>query len=114
MSDGNTWEYLFGLALNVYAIVFFALMWISYFIILVYNVELLDRFYLWVDGLPLLAEIIVWILLLPATIGLSVRQSTRPPAVKLIVFILIIGWTILAIYNMNKFVVDNRVTPIQG
>ena len=106
MSDSSFWSVTSTRVLNIYSIVIFAVLWIGFAIALVVNPEWLDLLWNWVRGLPLLVEIIVWVLFLPTMVGLWIWQSSWPMLVRILGFAAIVGWTVVAVINFIRVVRD--------
>jgi hypothetical protein len=70
--------------------------WAVFFTLLVAAPEALDEIWAWVTGLPLAAEIVMWVLLLPWLVGLAVWQSDWSPLARVLVLALVAGGWILA------------------
>jgi hypothetical protein len=70
--------------------------WAIFFALLVAAPEALDEIWVWVRDLPLAAEIVVWIILLPWLVGLAVWQSDWSPLARGLVLALVAGGWILA------------------
>ena len=58
----------------------------------------------WVRGLPLVAQIIVWVLFLPGMVGLWTWESSYPAMIRLLAFGGIVGWTALAVSSFLRAV----------
>ena len=104
MSDSPFWDVTVPRVLSTYAIVIFALLWVGFAAALVVNPEWLDMLWNWVQALPLVAEIIVWVLFLPITVGLWIWESSWPDLVRLLAFAGIVVWTLLAVYSFFRYV----------
>jgi ABC-type amino acid transport system permease subunit len=104
MRDSSFWSRFFTLALNIYAIVIFAVMWVGFGIALVVNREWLDLLWNWVRALPLVAQIFVWVLFLPVTVGLWIWESSWPALVRLLGFAGIVAWTLVAVSSFVRAV----------
>ena len=102
MRDSSFWSDVVTRALNIYAIAILAMLWVGFIIALVVNREWLDLLWNWVQALPLVARIIVWVLFLPGMMGLWVWESSWPALVRLLAFGGIVGWTLLAVYNFIR------------
>jgi len=90
--------------MNIYAIVIFAILWVGFAVALVVNPEWLDLLWNWVRGLPLVAEIVVWVVLLPITVGLWIWTSSGPVLLRLLGAAGIAGWTVVAVVNFCRMV----------
>jgi hypothetical protein len=71
--------------INVSAFAIFAVLWIGFAVALVASQGSLDAVWEWLRGLPLVAQGIVWLLLLPVTAGLWAWESGWPFVVRLVV-----------------------------
>jgi hypothetical protein len=90
--------------LSTYAIVIFAILWGGFAVSLVVNREWLDLVWNWVRALPLVPEIIVWVLFLPITVGLWIWESSWPVLGQVLGFAGIVVWTILAVSSFVRAV----------
>jgi hypothetical protein len=88
--------------MTFYAIAIFVVLWVGFAIALVVNREWLDILWNFVRELPLVAEIIVWILFLPIMVGLWIWESSWPAFVRLVGFAGIVAWTILAVSGLFR------------
>ena len=104
MKDSSSWSDAATRVLSIYAIVIFAILWVGFAVALVVNPEWLDLLWDWVRGLPLVVEIIVWVLLLPIMGGLWIWHSSWPVLVRVLGFAGIVGWTVVAVVNFVRMV----------
>ena len=104
MRDSSFWSVPVSRVLSTYAIVIFAVLWVGFAIALAVNREWLDVLWNWVRALPLVAEIIVWVLFLPGMVGLWIWESSWPALVRLLAFAGIVGWTLLAVSSFLRAV----------
>ena len=102
MRDSSFWSVTVPRVLSTYAIVIFAILWVGFAIALVVNREWLDLLWNWVRALPSVAEIIVWVLFLPITVGLWIWESSWLVFVRLLAFAGIVGWTALAVSSFLR------------
>lgn len=102
MRNSSFWSGTFSRALNLYALAIFAVLWVGLAVALVMNPEWLDLLWGWVRALPLVAEIVVWVLFLPITVGLWIWESSWPAFVRLLGFAGIVGWTLLALSSFLR------------
>jgi hypothetical protein len=77
-------------------LVFMVGMWIAFFVALV--ADRLDNVWHWARDLPLLVELVLWLLTFPWLLGTAVWQSSWPswPRVLLVVTFAV-GWTLMSI-----------------
>jgi hypothetical protein len=78
MKGSSFWSTTVPRILSTYAIVILAMLWVGFAIALVVNPEWPDLLWNWVRALPLVAEIIVWVLFLPIMAGLWIWESSSP------------------------------------
>jgi len=104
MRDSSFWSETVPQAISIYAIVIFVVLWVGFAIALVVNREWLDLLWNWVRALPSVAEIIVWVLFLPITVGLWIWESSWPALVRLVGFAGIVAWTLLAVSGLLRAV----------
>ncbi|OQY18997.1 MAG: hypothetical protein DRJ03_28815 [Chloroflexi bacterium] len=104
MRDPSFWSVTVPRVLGTYAIVIFATLWVGFAIALVVNREWLDLLWNWVQALPLVAQIIVWVLFLPITVGLWIWESSWPALVRLLAFAGIVAWNLLAVSSFLRAV----------
>jgi hypothetical protein len=102
MSDSSFWNVTYSRVLSTYAIVIFVILWVGFAIALVVNPEWLDLLWEWVQALPIVLKIIVWVLFLPITVGLWIWGSDWSVFEKLLAFAGIVGWTLLAISSVPR------------
>lgn len=103
MTKASFWDVSFSRLLSAYAITIFAILWIGFAIALIVNPEWLDQLWSWVQGLPLAARIVVWLVLLPITAGLWIWTSSGPDLLRLLGLAGIIGWTLLALSSVFRY-----------
>jgi hypothetical protein len=97
LKDSSFWSVAASRVLGTYAIAIFAILWVGFAIAMVVNPERLDHLWSWVQALPRVAEIIVWVLFLPIVVGLWIWESSWSVLVRLLAFGGIIVWTLLAV-----------------
>jgi hypothetical protein len=102
MRDSSFWSVTVPRVLSTYAIVIFAMLWVGFAIALVVNREWLDLLWNWVQALPSVVEIIVWVLFLPIMVGLWIWESSWPALVRLSAFAGIVVWTLLAVFSFLR------------
>ena len=102
MKDSSFWSVTAARVLSTYAIVIFVMLWIGLAIALVVDREWLDLLWNWARALPLLVEIIVWVLFLPIMTGLWVWESSWSAITSLLAFAGIVVWTLLAVFSFLR------------
>jgi hypothetical protein len=104
MRDREFWSVTAARMLGTYAIVIFAMLWVGFAIALVVNPGWLDMLWDWVQALPPVVEILVWVLFLPIMVGLWIWQSSWPLVVRLLAFAGLVVWTLLAVSGFLRAV----------
>jgi len=104
MRDSSSWSVAVAQVLSTYAVVIFAILWAGFAIALAVNREWLDLLWNWVRALPAVAEVIVWVLLLPIMAGLWIWESSWSALVRLLAFAVIVVWTLLAVSSFRRAV----------
>lgn len=102
MRNTSFWNDTAPLTLSIYAIVIFVLLWVGFALALVVNQDWLDLLWSWLRSLPLVVEIIVWVLFLPIMVGLWIWESSWPALVRLLGFAGIVAWTLVAVSGLRK------------
>lgn len=102
MRESSIWSDAASRILSTYAIVIFAVLWVGFAIALIVNSEWLDLLWNWVQALPSLAEMVVWVLFLPIMAGLGIWESSWPALVRLLAFSGIVVWTLLAVSSFLR------------
>ncbi len=102
MRDSSFWNVAATRVLGTYAIVIFAMLWVGFGIALAVNREWLDLLWNWARALPLVAEIVVWVLFLPILVALWIWESSWPTVVSVFAFAGVVGWTLLAVSSFVR------------
>jgi hypothetical protein len=90
--------------LSTYAVVIFALLWVGFAVALVVNREWLDLLWNWVRALPVVAEVVVWVVFLPVMVGLWVWESSWPLLGRVLALAGMVVWTLLAVSSFWRAV----------
>jgi hypothetical protein len=88
--------------MNIYASLIFVALWTVFVSALVVNPAWLDVFWDWVQALPFIVKIIVWILFLPIMVTLWIWESDWTTLARLLGFGGIVAWTLLALSNFMR------------
>lgn len=88
--------------LSTYAIVIFAILWVGLAVALVVNQEWLNLLSNWVQTLPSVVEIIVWLFFLPIMVGLWIWESSWGALIRLLAFCAIVLWTLNAVSSFLR------------
>ena len=73
----------------------FAFVWIAFAAGLIWSQGTVDQAWQSIRDLPLIVQVVVWVLFLPVMVGLWVWETSWPLVVRLIVVIGIAGWNLL-------------------
>jgi ABC-type amino acid transport system permease subunit len=73
----------------------FAIIWIAFGAALIFSQGSVDQAWQTVRGLPLIVQIVVWVLFLPVMIGLWVWETSWPLIVRLVLVIGVAGWNLI-------------------
>jgi hypothetical protein len=75
--------------------VVFALVWVVFAAGLIWSQGSVDQAWQSIRDLPLIVQVVVWVLFLPVMVGLWVWETSWPLVVRLLVVISIAGWNLL-------------------
>ena len=75
--------------------VIFAFIWIAFAAGLIWSQGSVDQAWQSIRDLPLIVQIVVWVLFLPVMIGLWVWETSWPLIVRLVLVIGLAGWNLL-------------------
>jgi ABC-type amino acid transport system permease subunit len=73
----------------------FAIIWVLFAAGLMWSQGSLDQAWNAIRGLPLIVQIVVWVLFLPAMIGLWIWETSWPLVVRLVLVVGVAGWNLL-------------------
>ena len=82
------------LAENGVLFAMFAIIWIAFAAALIWSQGSLDQAWEAIRGLPLVVQVVVWVLFLPVMIGLWVWETSWPFLVRLVLVLGIAGWNL--------------------
>ena len=82
------------LAFNIVVFVLFLVLWMAFTYGLVANQGGLDNIWRTIQDLPLIAQLVVWLLFLPVTVGLWIWEASWPLLVRLPLVAALAGWNI--------------------
>jgi hypothetical protein len=75
--------------------VVFAALWVAFGAALIWSQGSLDQAWATIRGLPLIAQIVVWLLFLPVMAGLWVWETAWPLVLRVLVIVGLAGWNLL-------------------
>jgi hypothetical protein len=73
----------------------FAIIWITFGAALIFSQGSVDQAWQTIRGLPLIVQIVVWVLFLPVMIGLWVWETSWPLIVRLVLVVGVAGWNLI-------------------
>jgi ABC-type amino acid transport system permease subunit len=73
----------------------FAVIWIAFAAGLIFSQGSVDHAWQTIRGLPLIVQVVVWVLFLPVMIGLWVWETTWPLVLRLVLVVGVAGWNLL-------------------
>jgi hypothetical protein len=73
----------------------FAVIWIAFAAGLIFSQGSVDQAWQAIRELPLIVQIVVWILFLPVMIGLWIWETSWPLVVRLVLVVGVAGWNLL-------------------
>jgi hypothetical protein len=85
-----------NMLINIFAFAILTILWLGFGAALVFNRELLDTTWQFFRGMPLAAQVILGLLVLPVVLGLWIWESSWPVWVRLL---LVIGLGFATIYT---------------
>jgi hypothetical protein len=102
MKESSCWGDTVPRLMSFYAIAIFVVLWVGFAIALIVNPEWLDVLWNFVRELPLVVEIIVWVLFLPIMVGLWIWESSGPVLLRWLGFAGIVAWTLAAVRSFIR------------
>jgi ABC-type amino acid transport system permease subunit len=75
----------------------FAFMWILFAVSLVSNQGSIDEAWQSIRGLPLLAQLLLWLFFLPVMVGLWIWETDWPFLVRIVLVISLAAWNLLVL-----------------
>ena len=103
----RTWSAWLERILTLYANGTFLVLWVGFAIALIVDKEWPDRLWLWLQDLPRVLEIIVWLSFLPITVTLWIWQSSWSTLGRVVGFTGMIAWTLLALSSLRRLARSN-------
>lgn len=73
----------------------FAIIWVAFGAALIWSQGSLDQAWHAIRELPLIVQIVVWVLFLPVMIGLWVWETSWPIVVRLVLVVGLAGWNLM-------------------
>jgi ABC-type amino acid transport system permease subunit len=73
----------------------FAVIWVAFAVGLMWSQGSIDQAWQTVRALPLLVQLVVWVLFLPVMIGLWIWETSWPLILRLVLVVGVAGWNLL-------------------
>jgi ABC-type amino acid transport system permease subunit len=89
MANGVAWMAERGVLFAIFAVI-----WVAFAAGLIFSQGSIDQAWQTVRGLPLIVQLVVWVLFLPVMIGLWVWETTWPLIVRLVLVAGVAGWNL--------------------
>ena len=102
MKDSSFWDVTVPRLMSSYANLVFAVLWIGFFIALIVNREWLSMLWNWVQALPAVPRIFIWVVLTPVMVLLWVWESSWSTLGQIASYAGVVAWTFLAISGLVK------------
>ena len=83
------------LAENGVLFAIFAIIWVAFGAALIWSQGSLDHAWQAIRDLPLIVQIVVWVLFLPVMIGLWIWETSWPIVVRLVLVVGLAGWNLM-------------------
>jgi formate hydrogenlyase subunit 4 len=96
---GGRWARWLQLGLSLYAAALFTALWVAF---VVAESTVLDGAWQWLTDLPLPAEVLAWVLVLPGAFWLWLRQAGLEPFWEVAAITALIAWTLLAFGGLYR------------
>ncbi len=83
---------------NIFFFILFTLLWIAFIAALLFRREMLKNTWQRIRSLPLLVQLILWLLFLPLMLGLWIWQSSWPLWLRLILVASLAWWNVFVFF----------------
>ena len=78
MKESSFWNVTVPRTMSIYANAIFLMLWVGLIFALVVNRQWLDELWDWVQAMPTVPRVIVWVIFLPILVGLWIWDSSWP------------------------------------
>jgi hypothetical protein len=75
--------------------VVFAILWVAFAAGLIFSQGSVDQAWQTIRDLPLIVQVVIWVLFLPVMVGLWVWETSWPLIVRLVLVLGVAGWNLL-------------------
>ena len=76
-------------------LVIFGALWVAFGVALLWSQGSLDQAWATIRGLPLVVQLVVWLLFLPVMAGLWIWETTWPLVIRVLAIVGFAGWNLL-------------------
>jgi ABC-type amino acid transport system permease subunit len=89
MGNGVAWLAESGVLFAIFAVI-----WVAFAVGLIFSQGSIDQSWQAIRELPLIIQIVVWVLFLPVMIGLWIWETSWPFVVRLVLVVGVAGWNL--------------------
>ena len=104
MKGSPFWDVTVPRVLSSYAVGIFAILWVGFALALIVNRDWLDSLWHWVGALPIVVEVIIWLVFLPIMVGLWTWVSSWTTLITVLAIVGLVVWTFSAVSSFVKAV----------
>ena len=83
---------------NIFVFTVFTFLWLAFVAVLLFNRERLKNVWQSIRSLPLLVQLILWLLFLPVMLGLWIWQTSWPLWLRLILVASLAWWNVYVFF----------------
>jgi hypothetical protein len=83
---------------NIFVFTLFTLLWLAFAVVLLFKRERLENAWKSIRRLPLLVQLILWLLFLPVMLGLWIWETTWPLWLRLVLVASLAWWNIYVFF----------------
>jgi hypothetical protein len=98
------------IVLGTYAVLVFAVLWAGLAIGLANGGGLFEDTWAVLIGLEVVAQVVLWVLLLPLAVGLWAWNAGLPPVLASVVVLGLVAWTLVAVAGLLKAILGGQRT----
>ena len=83
---------------NIFVFILFTLLWLAFIAALIFRREMLKNTWQRIRSLPLLVQLILWLLFLPVMLGLWIWQTSWPLWLRLLLVVGLAWWNVYVFF----------------
>lgn len=83
---------------NIFVFVVFTLLWVAFVVVLLFRREALNQIWQRIRRLPLLVQLLLWLLFLPVMLGLWIWQTSWPLWLRLLLVVGLAWWNVFVFF----------------